>query len=398
MQPPPTVDRRDAPRTTGFGTITSGRSAATTAAVTSLRLTDFRNYRRLEIRPAGGPVVLTGANGAGKTNLLESLSLLAPGRGFRRAALTDLDRDGGGPWRMEVEVAAADGPLVLRSGRDPASDKRSIHLFDQPLRTQGVLSGLFGVGWLVPSMDRLFDEASSGRRRFLDRLVPAVQPDHATRVAAYERAMRERAAVLREGAGDAVWLSALERRMAEPAVAIAAARLELVAALNTQLETPSIDLPRVRLAVAGEVEAALGTLSARDVEQRLRADLAASRARDSALGGAAHGTHRSDLAVRDAERDEAAARCSTGRQKAMLLAIVLAEARLRRACTGQAPVLLLDEVAAHLDARKRTGLCATLIELGVQAWLTGTDRSLFEALEGRAQFYSVDEGRLRDHD
>ena len=368
------------------------------AALSTLELRDFRNYRQLSLAVDDGVVVLTGANGAGKTNLLEAVSLLSPGRGLRRAALAELDRDDAGPFVLRARLSTIDGPLDIATGRDPSHDRRFVRLFDRNLRGQSELGMFFGVSWLVPSMDRILGDAASGRRRLLDRLALAVQPDHATRVAAYERAMRERSAVLRDGAGDPAWLKVLETRMAEPAVAIAAARIEVIGALNARLRNPVLDLPAVELAPSGEVEGWLLEMSALDTEQRLCEALARSRGRDALAGGAQHGVHRSDLDVCEAVRCEPAARLSTGRQKAVLLAMVMAEAELRRERSGMTPILLLDEVAAHLDSARRDALCDALLALDAQVWLTGTDKSLFGALSGRAQFFHVDEGRLSNHE
>ena len=249
------------------------------AALSTLELRDFRSYRQLSLAVDDGIVVLTGANGAGKTNLLEAISLLSPGRGLRRAALAELDRDDAGPFVLRARLSTIDGPLDIATGRDPSHDRRFVRLFDRNLRGQSELGMFFGVSWLVPSMDRILGDAASGRRRLLDRLALAVQPDHATRVAAYERAMRERSAVLRDGAGDPAWLKVLETRMAEPAVAIAAARIEVIGALNARLRNPVLDLPAVELAPAGEVEGWLLEMSALDTEQRLCEALARSRGR-----------------------------------------------------------------------------------------------------------------------
>ena len=236
------------------------------ARIRRLALTDFRNYAHVDVDVAAGVdggrgggriadrIVLYGANGAGKTNLLEAMSLLGPGRGLRRATLQELDRDGAGPWSVEATVDTTDGPVELFTGRDGESDRRNVRLFDRPLRGRSALAELLTVTWLVPSMDRLLVEGPGARRRFLDRLAAAVQPDHSARVAAYERAMRERSVLLREGGRDPAWLRALEQRMAEPAVAIAAARLDALAELNERLYKPVIDLPSVSLESNGEVE------------------------------------------------------------------------------------------------------------------------------------------------
>ena len=211
------------------------------SALGRLELRDFRNYRYELIEPESGVVVLTGPNGAGKTNLLEAISLFAPGRGLRRASLADFNCDGRGPWALAVHVETPDGPLELSTGLDRSSERRFVRLFDQQMRGPSALSGLFGVSWLVPAMDRLLTDSASSRRRFLDRLALSLQPDHASRVAAYERAMRERAVLLRDGRHDVDWLKILETRMVEPAIAIAATRLDVIAALNQYLIGPAME-------------------------------------------------------------------------------------------------------------------------------------------------------------
>lgn len=361
-----------------------------------LRLRNFRNYASLEIAFEPGPVVLFGPNGAGKTNLLEAISLLAPGRGLRRARLEALDQDNAAaPFRLEAGLEAADGPIDLATGREPESDRRWLEIAGRPARGLAALADLVAITWLTPAMDRLFVDGASERRRFLDRLVLGVYPDHAHRLAMFERAMRERSLVLRQGSRDAVWLGILEGRMAEAGVAIAAGRRELAAGLGTLLAEPDPALPRLRLALDGSVETWLDSLSALDAEQRLADELAAARAQDAETGGAAIGPHRSDLVAIDLATGEAAARVSTGRQKAMLLAIVLAEARLRELVAGDLPILLLDETAAHLDETRRAGLAERLLALGAQVFLTGTERRLFSGLDGHATFFHVDRGLIR---
>lgn len=367
-------------------------------ALSRLVLRDFRNYARLDLALPAEPVVLFGPNGAGKTNLLEAISMLSPGRGLRRAALSELDRDGNGPWHIDVELISHDGPLELATWREPETSRRQARLFDRVLRGPAALAELFSVTWLTPSMDRLFSDTASSRRRYLDRLVLTVQPDHASRVASYERSLRERTAVLRNRRGDDAWLAALERRIAEPAIAIAAARLALVDSLNPMLADSELDMPPVRISVQGELECGLQSASALDVEQQLIDRLASNRQRDAELGGAVAGPHRSDLEVIDLATSEPVARVSTGRQKAVLLAIALAEARLRQRVHGDFPIMLMDEVVAHLDAERRERFAQSILNLDGQIFLTGTDRSLFERLEGRARFLRIDQAQVNFDD
>jgi DNA replication and repair protein RecF len=368
-------------------------------AVRQLVLEDFRNYRRLRLGLGPMPVVLHGENGAGKTNLLEAVSLLTPGRGLRRAKLKELDREGAGvPWRVTSVVDGHGGPAEIATARDPEAERRSVQVDGQALRSQTGLGDFMSLVWLTPAMDRLFSEGASGRRRFLDRLVLAIDPEHAARVAAFERSLRERSHLLRAGRRDPAWLAAVEQRMAEAAVAVAAARRELVQDLDATLQTAPYPFPRPHLALEGEVEGWLARMPALEAEQRLAEALAASRAQDAETGGAAVGPHRSDLVATDAARGEPAQRASTGRQKAYLISIVLAEARLRQARHGDVPILLLDEVTAHLDPRRRTELFQALIELGAQTWLTGTDAHLFAPLARAAQLFHVVNGALTPHE
>lgn len=364
-------------------------------AISRLRLLDFRNYAGLDLTVGGSVVVLFGSNGAGKTNLLEAISLLSPGRGLRRAALDEIDRDGGGPWRVHVEVDHADGRLDLATRRDTETGRRLLQLNGKPLKGPAALAELFAVTWLTPLQDRLFLDAASSRRRFIDRMVLTIQPDHATRVGAYERSLRERTAVLRGGQHEPAWLDALERRIAETGTAIAAARNHLIEAINPVLAKTDLELPRLRLAMDGETETGLLEAPALDTEMRLADNLKKSRERDRQTGGAARGPHKSDLAVTDLATDEPAGRVSTGRQKSILLSLILGEAVLRRQWIGDLPILLMDEVAAHLDASRRVQLCETLTQLGAQVFLTGTDRQLFAPLESVAQFLEVDRATIR---
>lgn len=365
-------------------------------AVARLRLRQFRNYESLELALTPAPVVLTGDNGAGKTNLLEAVSLLAPGRGLRGVRLAELDRHGGGAFGVEAAVDGRLGRSDIVTTADGA--RRQVLLDDKPLRSQHELGGVFAAVWLVPSMDRLFLEAPAGRRRFLDRLVLGLYPDHARHVATYDRALRERSHVLRDERSDPAWLSALERRIAEAGVAVAAARAQLVRDLDAALVEARLPFPRPSLRLDGEVEGWLDGAPAVDVEERFADALAAGRAADAASGGAATGPHRTDLVATDAWNGEPAERASTGRQKALLASIVVAQARLRRRRIGELPVLLLDEVTAHLDWRRRRELLEVVADLGAQTWMTGTDPDLFRVLRGQARFLTVHNGTLQHHE
>jgi DNA replication and repair protein RecF len=369
--------------------------------VTRLVLTDFRNYREARLSLDTEPVVLTGPNGAGKTNLLEAVSFLAPGRGLRGARLTEIDRrpgaeDGTPPacgWAVAAVITTRRGTLRVGTGRDgTTSERRVVRIDGEPARGQASLGERLGVVWLTPAMDRLFVEGPSGRRRFLDRLVLGLDPAHASRVAAYEQATRQRSRLLRDGPTDPAWLGGLEDIMAEQGVAIAAGRREAVQRLDGVCAEADGAFPRARLKLIGTVEDWLETMPALAAEARLAETLSANRQSDAQAGGALIGPHRSDLGVSLAEKELPAELASTGEQKALLISILLAQARLQRAIRGEPPLLLLDEIAAHLDASRRVALFEALRRLDSQAWLTGTDEALFAPLRRQAQFLSVQNG------
>lgn len=371
-------------------------------AVTRLTLTDFRCYRQQRLETDGRPVVLAGVNGAGKTNVLEALSFLVPGRGLRRARLGEVRRHDSlpRPWGVAARVSTPRGAVEIGTGYEAAPpaggrERRVVRIDGQPAKNQAELAEHVNAQWLTPQMDRLFVEGVSGRRRFLDRLVYGFDPAHAARVAAYEHAMRERARLLRQGPADAAWLAALEVAMAAKGVAVAAARRELVARLDAVCAAPVGPFPGAALAVAGTLEGSLGEAPALAVEDRFREGLAESRRSDAVTGSTASGPHRSDLVVRHLESGMPAAQCSTGEQKALLIAIVLANARLQGEERATVPLLLLDEVTAHLDGRRRLALFEEVAALGAQAWFTGTDITLFAPLAEAAQFFHVENAQVQ---
>lgn len=376
-------------------------SAATAhTAVLSLGLRDFRNYARLQLRLSGAPVVLTGPNGAGKTNILEALSFFSPGRGLRRARLSDISRHGAPDcWAAHAEMATAIGPIAVGTGlaestedEDGGGERRVVRINGETAGAANDLVEYLDVVWLTPRMDRLFVDGVSTRRRFMDRLVYGLDGGHARQVAAYERAMRERNRLLKSGGADPVWLSALESQMAEHGVAVAAARRDGLARIESGMALATGPFPRARLAAQGVVESWLAEMPALAAEEKVRLVLAERRSIDREAGAATEGPHRSDMAVWHAEKAQAAEHCSTGEQKALLVAITLANARLIRARRQAPPLMLLDEISAHLDARRRTALYEELLALGGQVWLTGTDDELFAGLEGRAEFFAVADG------
>jgi DNA replication and repair protein RecF len=365
-----------------------------------LALTDFRGYASLRLETDTRPVVLTGPNGAGKTNLLEAISFLAPGRGLRRARLGEVDRIGAGPWTVVARLRSGMSAVEIRTAhvREGERGGRSVEIDGAPADSQAALAEIASVVWLTPAMDRLFQDGASERRRFLDRLVLSSDPAHAARLARYAHVLRQRAKLLRAGRFDPSWLGGLERQAAAAGVAIAAARRDTVRALAAARIDPPEGFPTPDLALAGQVEEWLAERPALDVEERFAAALAQFRRKDADVGTTAIGPHRSDLLVHDHASRRLAGDCSTGQQKALLVSLVLAEANLRAAAGERQPILLLDEVAAHLDATRRTALFEAVDSLGVQAWLTGTDAATFAPLRARAQFLFVENATLHGHD
>ena len=367
-----------------------------------LAVTDFRSYARAELELDGRGVFLFGLNGAGKTNLLEAVSLLSPGRGLRGAAIAELGRRAPGEaqgraWSVSVLLDGADGEVRLGTGvESPSSARRLVRLEGETV-PPARLSDHLRLVWLTPAQDRLFLEGASERRRFLDRLVFAAEPEHAVHAGAYDKALRERSRLLAEPPADPVWLGVLEAKMATAGALIAAARARGVEALQAEIDARADrPFPQAALALSGEWEgmAAEGQ-DAAEIEARLALALARSRERDAAAGRALTGPHRGDLAVTHREKGRPAGECSTGEQKALIMNLVLAQAaRLSRAESGPNPILLLDEAAAHLDARRRSGLFDEIEALGLQAFLTGVDEALFADLKGRAQGVQVDAGIL----
>jgi DNA replication and repair protein RecF len=374
--------------------------------IARLSVRDFRCYEQAAIEADHRPVVLSGPNGAGKTNLLEALSFLAPGRGLRQARLSEIDRRNTGTptaWAIAARLSGPGGDCDIGTGRDPAVDenareRRLLRIDGAPQRGMTGLAERLALLWLTPQMDGLFLDSRSARRRFLDRLVASFDPGHAGRLNAYDQALAERLRLLRgeigPASGDPAWLSALEQQIAEHGIALAAARLDLVQRLGQVLAEGDGVFPQPDLSIIGEVEGWLDEMPALAAEDRLRHRLAEGRGLDAEAGRALTGPHRSDLYVRFARTHMPAADCSTGEQKALLIAILLGQARLMAAERGRRPLLLLDEVAAHLDDNRRRALFEALLGLGLQAWLTGTDRSLFAGFGDQAQFFAVAEARI----
>jgi DNA replication and repair protein RecF len=362
------------------------------AAVVRLDLTDFRCYGALRLDVPAGPVALVGPNGAGKTNLLEAISFLAPGRGMRRARIHEPDRAGGaGAWAVSAELRCGGEDIRIGTGRGEG-DKRVVRIDGKPQRGQAELARRLAIVWLMPEMDRLFAEGAGARRRFLDRLVFGFDSEHAGQVAAYDHSLRERARLLAEGGADPAWLAALEESLARHGTAIAIARAQTVARLDRAARAAVGPFPTPALSLSGEIERLCAEMPALALEERARGILAANRAADAESGTTAFGPHRGDLVAHWAEKNAPAARLSTGEQKALLVSLVLAYARELAAERGAPPVLLLDEIAAHLDPARRAHLFDELAALGAQYWATGADEDAFAPLAGRAHLLRVAAG------
>lgn len=370
-------------------------------AVTRLNVTNFRSYAAAELNTSGSAVVLAGPNGAGKTNLLDAISLLSPGRGLRGAKLADHVRKGpmapaGALWAVAATVKRGETDYEIGTGLSEQSasrpggggrqDKRVVRLNGVEAKGSAELGEIVQMVWLTPAMDRLFIESASGRRRFLDRLVLGFDASHARAATRYETAMRERARLLKYGPRDPQWLDGLENEMAEAGILVARARQGTVERLNAALALRVGAFPAAALSLSEEVYADA---------PKLGDALAKSRIRDAESGRTLVGPHLTDLLARHVQKRADARDCSTGEQKALLISIMLAFAReLTAARDGLAPLLLLDEVAAHLDAIRRGALFEEIADLKAQAWMTGTDLSLFE--DARTQVFEVRDGTFRE--
>ncbi len=359
--------------------------------VSRLGMTSFRSYDAAEVVSDGRPLVFWGANGAGKTNILEALSLLAPGRGLRGAKLIEAMRRVPGkvpqPWSVAGRVRCGNDEVALRTGLD-ALGRREVRI-DGEKAAPGDLGDHLRLLWLTPAMDGLFTGSPGGRRRFLDRMVLGLDAEHGRVAATYEKALRERQRLLNDHREEPSWMDGLEETMAQAGLELAARRRHLLHRLEAAIDEAESAFPHAALALDEGFEA--------DGEEALARAFRESRRRDEASGRACLGPHRADVKVRHREKDVAAADCSTGEQKALLIGLVLANARLQAvAHGGAAPLLLLDEIAAHLDEDRRGALFDEICALGAQAWMTGTDAALFSALGARAQHIEVKDGTIRE--
>lgn len=365
--------------------------------ISHLRLQDFRNYTSLSCAFGPRTNILLGANGVGKTNILEAVSLLGAGRGLRGSQFSDLTRRAAASaWAIGADLSLAHGASRIRvtfngAGRDLLVEGDRGKSFES-------LSQALPQLWLTPAMDRLFVEAASGRRKFFDRFAASLSPSLASSAAAYEKAMRERNRLLDEATPQTVWLDSLEETMAVNGTAIAWARLEALDHLAAGIaHMPETGFPRARIGLEGDFETALRSQSLLVVEDMFRDRLASGRVQDATAGRTLFGPHRSDLLVYYADKNMPASQCSTGEQKALLIGLILAQAHSIAAQTGDVPLLLLDEVAAHLDPNRRQALAQTLDDLGGQVWITGTDLQSFEAFASMSSVFAVADDAVIPH-
>ena len=369
--------------------------------VRRLTLNNFRNYHAASLETAAKTIVLVGPNGAGKTNLIEAISFFAPGRGLHRANLDEVAfSEGDGSWAAAAEIEGALGLATLGTGierplEDGAAILRKCRIDREPVGSAAAFADHLRVVWLVPAMDTLFVGAPSERRRFLDRLALAVDAEHGSRVNALERSLRSRNRLLEEARPDTHWLDAVEHETAELAVAVAGQRVETVHRLDGVLASrKGSAFPPAEIALDGWMEKLIPEHPAIEIEERYRAVLRDNRARDAAAGRTSDGPHLTDLKVTYAHKGIAAADASTGEQKALLIGLVLAHGRLIAEMTGFAPILLLDEIVAHLDPARRAALHVELAQLGGQVWMTGADPALFAEVGDDAMIIDVASGRL----
>lgn len=375
-------------------------------SIERLTLHNFRNYESVRLEPRARLVALAGSNGAGKTNILEAISLLVPGRGLRGSAFNLLARLGGnGSWAVAADAETPQGDVQLGTGfeGDPLSEDseqagRSAMIDGLLQKSSGRLGAHLRILWLTPAMDRLFAGPGGDRRRFFDRLVASFDESHGARVNAFEKLMRERNFLLQDERADRVWLSSLEAQMAECAVAMASARNEVARHLSRHFAgaESALPFPWGVFQLEGEIEELVAAIPAVQAEEEYARILLDSRGLDRAQGRTMKGPHRSDFSVMHGPKSTPAALCSTGEQKALLIGLIMAQARTVKDHLGAAPLLLLDEVAAHLDEARRHGLYETLARLGAQSFMTGTEAALFAGAGSQAQLYAVENGKVED--
>lgn len=377
-------------------------------SVKKLSLCNFRNYSELSFISSGESLIITGNNGAGKTNLLEAVSMLVPGRGIRNAKLSDIDRKpstinyepstifSSSPWSVYAEIETSDDVVAIGTGRDPDSrrEKRIVKINTEKQKSQAAMSEYFAVCTLTPKSDQILSEGASSRRNWLDKIAMGFYPEHARHLAIYSHAKSERGRIISRNNYDSEWADVLERRMAEQAVAIADARVETIEHLQKAINIRESHFPKPELSVSGLVEEAVTKMPALHAEEMLKEKLKHTRETDRISGRTSFGVHKSDFLVLHTGKNMPAEQCSTGEQKALVLAITLATAKARKDWRGAAPVMLLDEIASHLDEWKRAEFFSELDDISTQSWMTGTDISFFKDFRGKKRFLTVENSKI----
>lgn len=368
--------------------------------ITSLKASNFRSYENLNLQCSSHqPIIITGPNGAGKTNILEAVSLLAPGRGFRKSRLSQLTnyKNTNLPWNIHANIQLPEGSITVSTGLDSDGERerRILKINDAP-HPQTVLQEWLRIIWQTPQSDCLFLEGMGIRRRFIDTLISQINPAHSKHLYRYDHALRERSRLLKELAYDQKWIKILEETLSQEAVAITATRTEFIAELNTYGNDNVTHFPKFFLKSTGFVESSLQENPALFVEEQMQEKLFQSRHDDRITGGSKIGPHQSEIRVINLDYAYPAEVCSTGEQKALLLSLMLANCRLQSAVCGTAPILLLDEVVAHLDSLRQHRLFEEILALNAQAWLTGTNAQVFEPLRGYARFLTVDHALIKE--
>jgi DNA replication and repair protein RecF len=371
--------------------------------VKELKLNNFRNYLALNLKQLNqhNIIVITGKNGSGKTNILEAISLLSPGKGIRGCKLSEISNEGvaNSCWYVESEIVGFYGHERIETWLDPEAvkdgkNKRYVRVNDQNIKAQAELTKLLTISWITPQMDQLFISGVSARRNFLDRIVQNFEPSHTKHLMAYEHSMKERARLLKEKNYDINWLSALENNMAELAIPIAASRVQTVEYIEEIMDEINHPFPKARMLVTGEVESRMHKVPAVQLEDEFREILRKNRSLDAATGRTNVGIHKSDLLVYYKNKNLQADKCSTGEQKSLLLSIFLAEVFAQIKWRAQTPILLLDEVLAHLDENRRDTLCQIIKDTKAQAWITGTESETFIPIKNDSQFFKIENSQL----
>lgn len=364
-------------------------------SVSSFTLKNFRNYSSAQCEVSATVIVITGSNGIGKTNILEAISMLIPGKGLRKSSILEIENtESNAPWVVSASVEYGNAKYHIGTGRDQQNDKRIVKINGEVLKAQSKLAEYCSILYLTPEMDRIFTESRSERRGFMDQLATNFDPEHARRMAIYNYALKARKKLLENSNADPDWITVLERRMAEQGVAIAASRLEKLEWTKDAIDQGISNFPKAILSLEGEVEGWVEKMPAIQAENLFKETLQNNRKLDRETGRTHTGIHRTDFIVYHREKNQDISICSTGEKKALLLAIILANARAKGVCSLGIPILLLDEVVAHLDDRRRSSLADEILSLNAQCWMTGTDKTLFDPFQRSVQHLTVKNGNI----